>query len=279
MVTKRRIGFRSTPELESILQRALTLPQRDDPPTTTTTAADATPPHRTIVGAALEPLSLPSARATVQQYLDDTPTPTATRTITTDIIHATNSLLHHHNLSTPPLTNLEPELRTALLAAGPLLFPTPPSKPPDADAAAAYQRRLERLRLAEQERKYTKLTSNLDKTEDMDATVKGMMYATSVGLNMIVAPISFGVFMYFFSGALFGYWDAEEVDSGRGGDKLDIRKVIIGVVSGVAMLFIEMILFVIRNHEMDRFMTKKMKTQKKNPFGYVKSREKRTFNG
>jgi hypothetical protein len=43
----------------------------------------------------------------------------------------------------------------------------------------------------------------------------------------------------------------------------------IGVVSGVAMLFIEMTLFVIRTHEFDDGMRKKNKKNKVSPFGPV----------
>jgi len=81
---------------------------------------------------------------------------------------------------------------------------------------------------------------------------------------------------YFFAGKLFAFIipNYQQVDDG----KLNIHGVIAGVISGVIMLFIEMILFVIRNHEMDKFVTKKMKT-KKNPFGYDKKTAQRTFQG
>ena len=42
---------------------------------------------------------------------------------------------------------------------------------------------------------------------------------------------------------------------------------IIGVVSGVAMLFIEMTLFVIRTHEFDDGMKRKKKKKTVSPFG------------
>jgi HPt (histidine-containing phosphotransfer) domain-containing protein len=141
----------------------------------------------------------------------------------------------------------------------------------------SYQQRITRLKLKQEERKYAKLTKNLDKATSDDATLKSMMYAASVGANMVVAPISIGVLMYFFSGKLF-----EFVIPGYRPEpgKIDIKGVIAGVLSGVLMLFIEMILFVIRNHEMDRFMTKKAKEQKDvNPFGYDPKKAERTFEG
>ncbi|KAL7523171.1 hypothetical protein ACHAWF_000410 [Thalassiosira exigua] len=83
-----------------------------------------------------------------------------------------------------------------------------------------------------------------------------MKYAMSVGLNMIVAPLSFGAFMYFFAGSIFTrFFDGGE-DLG-GGSGVDVRRVIAGVVWGVFMLFVEMILFVIRSHELDVSVRKK----------------------
>lgn len=141
----------------------------------------------------------------------------------------------------------------------------------------SYQQRINRLKLKQEERKYAKLTKNLDNSSSDDATLKSMMYAASIGANMIVAPISIGVLMYFFSGKLF-----EFVIPGYRPEpgKIDIKGVIAGVLSGVLMLFIEMILFVIRNHEMDRFMTKKEKDKNNvNPFGYDPKKAERTFEG
>ena len=160
----------------------------------------------------------------------------------------------------------------------------------------AYQKRIELLKLNIEERKYTKLTSNLDVTPKDDETLSSMLYASSVGMNMIVAPISIGVLMYFFAGKLllwiFGTTtttststtDSESyIRTSRqyteNDGQLNIHGVIVGVVSGVIMLFIEMILFVIRNHEMDKHLTEKKKKRKKNPFGYDVKSAKRTFHG
>ena len=85
---------------------------------------------------------------------------------------------------------------------------------------------MDRLRLRAEEARYKKLTQNLDTYVEDDVTTKSMTYAASVGLNMIVAPLSFGVFMYFFAGAIFGWMsgDEEEVNP----RKTDIKSVITG---------------------------------------------------
>lgn len=155
-----------------------------------------------------------------------------------------------------------------------------------------YEKRLERLRLHNEERSYMNLTTNLktaSSLKDDHITAKSMMYAASVGLNMVVAPISFGVFMYFFAGAMFSrFFDNvdDNVPSGNSGrtgsnpgDTVDVRRVIAGVVSGVFMLFVEMILFVIRSHELDAAVTKKSrrKENRANPFGYTEKSMARTY--
>jgi len=144
----------------------------------------------------------------------------------------------------------------------------------------AYRKRLERLRLHAEERSYSNLTTNLKTAaslKDDNVTVKSMMYATSVGLNMVVAPLSFGTFMYFFAGSIFSrFFDGDGVR--REGD-IDIRRVIAGVVSGVFMLFVEMILFVIRSHELDASVRKKgrRKENRANPFGYTQKSMARVY--
>lgn len=148
-----------------------------------------------------------------------------------------------------------------------------PEKPSQDNVA--YQERIKMLKLAEQERDYSNLTRNLNNSPSDDATLKSMMYAATIGANMIVAPLSIGVLMYFFAGKLFSFI-LPDYRPAEG--KIDIHGVIAGVVAGVVMMFIEMILFVIRNHEMDKFVSKKMKRQK-NPFGYDKRTAERTFVG
>jgi hypothetical protein len=162
------------------------------------------------------------------------------------------------------------------------------TSPPKASAAESenmekqqkkYNKRMDRLRLQQEETKYSKLTSNLGKVvKDDDVTTKSMTYAASIGLNMIVAPISFGVLMYFFAGSLLDYfYPTVQSKSAALTNAPDIRKVIMGVISGVAMLFIEMILFVIRTDEMDKAIRKKGKKRKQGPFGYYSSATTKNF--
>lgn len=90
-----------------------------------------------------------------------------------------------------------------------------------------FLKRMDRLKLRAEEVQYMKLTDNLDTSVADDVTTKSMTYAASVGLNMIVAPISFGVFMYFFAGAIFGWIlgdDARELKP----HETDIKSVIAG---------------------------------------------------
>ena len=146
--------------------------------------------------------------------------------------------------------------------------PPPPPKPSEeTEEQRKYRKRMERLRLQQEEDKYTKLTSNLDHgTQDDEITTRSMTYAASVGLNMIVAPLSFGCFMYFFAGGLLDYVLGESFSSRTAGGT-DIKRVIIGVISGVAMMFIEMILFVIRTHEFEKHSRRKQRRNRKKPFG------------
>lgn len=145
------------------------------------------------------------------------------------------------------------------------------------DEQKRFRKRLERLSLKQEEERYGKLTNNLGLSVPQDdVTTRTMTYAASVGLNMIVAPLSFGCFMYFFSGPVLDYlWPVALPPGGT----TDIRRVIIGVLSGCGMLFVEMLLFVIRTHELDRAVRTKSK-QKKNrsgPFGYYTSNTAKTF--
>lgn len=158
-----------------------------------------------------------------------------------------------------------------------LVYSAPPAEDGkiSSEEQKKFSKRLERLRLRAEEAKYKKLTQNLDQTVADDVTMKSMSYAASVGLNMIVAPISFGVFMYFFAGSLFGWMTEGDQAPGQ----TDIKSVITGVISGVLMLFIEMTLFVIRSHEMDASVRKKSKKSHVNPFGYNKQRAMKTFQG
>lgn len=141
-----------------------------------------------------------------------------------------------------------------------------------------FRQRMQRLRFKNEQTKYSKLTNNLgmNVVQD-DVTTKSMTYAASIGLNMIVAPISFGVFMYFFAGSLFDFFWPTSQRSALAGQP-DIRRVIAGVISGVLMLFVEMLLFVIRTNELDKAVRKKQKKNKnQGPFGYYTSSTNKTF--
>ncbi|KAG7373412.1 endoplasmic reticulum-based factor for assembly of V-ATPase [Nitzschia inconspicua] len=172
------------------------------------------------------------------------------------------------------LVSLEEALKTSSL-----VFSTP--KPPSSQSKIdpKFQRRMDRLRLQVEETKYHKLTNNLqDHHQDDDITAKSMTFAASVGLNMIVAPLSFGCFMYFFAGGIFDYFfTGDEFDNNVNNKKpggTDIKRVIVGVVSGVLMMIIEMLLFVIRTHEMEEHTRRKKKRKggKVEPFGvYTKN--------
>jgi len=146
-----------------------------------------------------------------------------------------------------------------------------------------FRKRLQRLRLRREQDRYSALTQNLGGSvavQDDGITVKSMTYAASIGLNMIVAPLTFGVFMYFFAGALLDkFWPA---DPSAKPNATDIKRVIAGVTSGVLMLFIEMILFVIRTHEMDKALRRKQRKssrlgQQQGPFGYYTAATSRTY--
>jgi Endoplasmic reticulum-based factor for assembly of V-ATPase len=159
---------------------------------------------------------------------------------------------------------------------------TPPPDPTDrTPAQLQFQLRMDKLRLRNEERKYMKITNNLSsmtQPKSDDTTTQSMMYATSIGLNMIVAPISFGVFMYFFAGSLLDYfWPPSPLQPST---TTDIRKVIAGVISGVLMLFIEMLLFVIRTHELDKALVKKKKkyfSSSQHPFGHYTAKSTKSY--
>lgn len=222
------------------------------------------------------PMTVDEAQSCIQEFLSHSDSDM----VPINLIKALRSLVLHLNTD----KSLENELELLLSSQVKQLFFTPLQQTSKAlrndEEKRKYKQRIERLKILVEENKYRQITSNLDKKIEDDATMKSMMYATSVGLNMIVAPLSFGAFMYFFSGALLDrfFVSNRQGDTHIGGKTgPDIRRVIAGVVSGVLMLFIEMILFVIRNHEMDSSIRKKSRTRKENPFGYSKVRAKKTF--
>jgi len=179
------------------------------------------------------------------------------------------------------------QLQAALRRTGGLVFTPPPLSPEEllqkddlTPEERQFYQRMQRLRLRNEQTKYQKLTTNLGSMtvpqKDDGITTKSMTYAASIGLNMIVAPLSFGVFMYFFAGAVLDRFFPSSSSGSKNGS--DIKKVIAGVVSGVIMLFIEMLLFVIRTHEMDKALRRKeRKSGNQGPFGYYKSTTSKTF--
>jgi hypothetical protein len=131
------------------------------------------------------------------------------------------------------------------------------------------------LRIKAEEKKYQQLTENLEKPLDEEINVKSMTYAASIGLNMIVAPVSFGILAYFVSGMYF-FPDATTTtttsptrSNNNDANILHTYKVICAVIAGVLMMFIEMILFVIRSSEMEYYTSKKKKKNRNiyGPFG------------
>lgn len=182
---------------------------------------------------------------------------------------------------TEPLLSVQ--LEEALREESIQLQFTPPPDPTDGDRRTPvqiqFQLRMQKLRLRNEERKYMKITNNLSsmtQPKSDDTTTQSMMYATSIGLNMIVAPISFGIFMYFFAGSLLDYiWPPTQQPT-----TTDIKKVIAGVISGVLMLFIEMLLFVIRTHELDKALVKKKKkyfSSSQHPFGHYTAKSAKSY--
>ena len=187
-----------------------------------------------------------------------------------------NNSSQTNNKKTQLIQQLDIALQTTNLSFKPK--PQPTTDP-------SFTKRLERLRLQDEERSYNNLTTNLktaSSIKDDNITAKSMMYATSVGLNMVVAPITFGVFMYFFAGSIFSRFFDSEIDINARtnmNQQIDIRRVIAGVVSGVFMLFVEMILFVIRSHELDASVRKKSrrKENRANPFGHTRKNAARVY--
>ena len=194
-------------------------------------------------------------------------------------VSALQSLIQSSQADPKTKTQQSQDLEAAIHQTKQLSFQQKSSTTNNSSNDPKFQKRLERLRLHHEERSYLNLTTNLktaSSLKDDNITVKSMTYAASVGLNMIVAPISFGVFMYFFAGSIFNRLFGSE-NTNRG--DVDIKRVIAGVVSGVFMLFVEMILFVIRSHELDASVRKKSKRKENraNPFGYTEKSMARVY--
>ena len=299
-------GIKLTPELSSIVETVLALPQptlptkeeeEDDDDKSGILAEGSSSPRS--MSASSPSALLEQVQVAKRCLLQSSFTADEAKSILKDTIQSTKSAdnkdgtpsatlplagvsamkyLINNSQSKQEQKDLLIQLLESALSQSTLSFkpkPTPNNDP-------AFKKRLERLRLQDEERSYNNLTTNLktaSSLKDDNVTAKSMMYATSVGLNMVVAPTTFGVFMYFFAGSIFSkFFDSEETIDMRG-DNIDVRRVIAGVVSGVFMLFVEMILFVIRSHELDASVRKKSrrKENRANPFGYTEKNMARVY--
>ena len=288
-------GIQITPELRSVIKAVLALPQ-----VTTPEEEEAKKRSSDEKTSSLHPSSHPAASLARAQeaktQLSSVMTVKASKSILQNAINdaavdaalplagviALQSLiLMTTDDDAKTQQKLSQELETALHQTKQLSFHKQSSQNSN-NSDPKFQKRLERLRLQDEERSYLNLTTNLKTAaslKDDNVTVKSMTYAASVGLNMIVAPISFGVFMYFFAGSIFNrFFGSDNDDNDNNGD-IDIKRVIAGVVSGVFMLFVEMILFVIRSHELDASVRKKSKKRENraNPFGYTQKSMERVY--
>lgn len=214
---------------------------------------------------ALAPMSREEAIATLKSSLDSNST-----TLPLQSLKAMSDALKALSGQYPGGLQASDEIRARLekaLFSSKLKFDVEEQKKmskEEMEEASKFEKRMYRLRMKAEETKYHKLTHNLEKPFDDEINVKSMTYAASIGLNMIVAPISFGVLAYFISGY---YLFPDAVADERRPGVVNAGKVICAVVSGVLMMFIEMILFVIRSNEMDYYSTKKKRKSSYGPFG------------
>ena len=287
-------GIQITPALRSVIKAVLALPQQQpnevsEPKVNAEKSSTSLPPSSSPAESlarasnAKEQLSslmsVKEATSLLQTALNNTAVDAA---LPLAGVLALQSLIQSSLVDSKSKTQQLQDLETALHQTKQLSFQkssSTNSSNKNQSADPKFQKRLERLRLQDEERSYLNLTTNLKTAaslKDDNITVKSMTYAASVGLNMIVAPISFGVFMYFFAGSIFNRLFGLENDAS--GD-IDIKRVIAGVVSGVFMLFVEMILFVIRSHELDSSVRKKSKRKENraNPFGYTQKSMERVY--
>mmetsp|Transcript_26297 Transcript_26297/g.53329 ORF Transcript_26297/g.53329 Transcript_26297/m.53329 type:complete len:323 (-) Transcript_26297:110-1078(-) len=310
-------GIKLTADLRSVVQNVLLLPQpssndntngdnaiHDDGPTETSSNATSTTPEASSARARqarralasspfASPVSSEEARAKLQRVVDASSEmdkndgeASSSSFLPLADLRALTFLIQISTCDESNKDELKHQLESSLRTTSLSFSPNNASKK-FTSSPTNFQKRMQHLRLLDEEKSYKRLTTNLKdirSLKDDNITAKSMMYATSVGLNMIVAPVSFGVFMYFFSGSLFArFFDRDgDVDGSRGshdGNGTDIRRVIAGVVSGVFMLFVEMILFVIRSHELDASVRKKARRRENraNPFGYTERTAKRVY--
>ena len=289
-------GIQITPELRSVIKAVLALPQVTTPEEeepkkrSSDEKSSSLPPSSSNPAASLaraqeakiqlsSVMTVKSSKSILQNAINDAAVDAA---LPLAGVIALQSLISMTTEDAKTQQKLSQELETALHQTKQLSFHKQSSQNSN-NSDPKFQKRLERLRLQDEERSYLNLTTNLKTAaslKDDNVTVKSMTYAASVGLNMIVAPISFGVFMYFFAGSIFNrfFGSDDDGDNDKNGD-IDIKRVIAGVVSGVFMLFVEMILFVIRSHELDASVRKKSKRRENraNPFGYTQKSMERVY--
>jgi len=292
-------GIQITPELRSVIKAVLALPQATTPEEEEAKKRSSDEKSPSLPPSSSNPAGSLARAQEAKTQLSSVMTIKASKSILQNAINdaavdaalplagviALQSLISMTTEDAKTQQKLSQELETALHQTKQLSFHKQSSQNSN-NSDPKFQKRLERLRLQDEERSYLNLTTNLKTAaslKDDNVTVKSMTYAASVGLNMIVAPISFGVFMYFFAGSIFNrFFGSDNDDNDKNYDNngdIDIKRVIAGVVSGVFMLFVEMILFVIRSHELDASVRKKSKRRENraNPFGYTQKSMERVY--
>ncbi|GMI06382.1 hypothetical protein TrVE_jg154 [Triparma verrucosa] len=122
---------------------------------------------------------------------------------------------------------------------------------------AAYRSRIESLKIKAEQREYANMTMgmgggiseamaghNAEKTS-IAAEMNKLSSVTAIATNMILAPLTFGAFLYFFvSSRIF---------------TSPTYQILCSIVGGVAMMFVEMTLFVIRSDMLIEHDEKKKK--------------------
>jgi hypothetical protein len=238
---KKRIeGVKPSQDLKDLLSQALgdldLAPSaiQSEPLDNTRTAARATSP----TGTRIESLTTDQAKEVLKAW-NDTNTVATAKWIPIPVVRAMQVLLD---------PTAQEKLEQCLHKNTALVFtPATAANPTNDQQQIKLQKRREKLMLRQEEYKYHKLTRNLGglTAPADDVTTKSMTYAASIGLNMIVAPISFGAFMYFFAGGVMDFlWNNNNNNNDRKqpqhislSNGPDIKRVIIGVISGVVSTY------------------------------------------
>lgn len=240
----------------------------------------------------LPELSMTQAKQIIIQFAENERHKDSTSTSTTafipiQVIRSMAVILSSPSPYRGGKTRLEP--LESCLSSTSLAFTRPPPEATNdlSPEQVKFRQRLQRLRNKEQESHYKALVHNVGGEQQeaalaskSDVTTRSMTYAASIGLNMIIAPLSFGCFMYFFAGGLLDYFfpeDETSINHRHNHNVPKIGRLLVGVISGVLMMFIEMILFVIRTHEMDKAIRKKSKKQQVGAFGFYTAETVKTY--